>query len=686
MADDVNGSTSRHATCPDCGQEVFFLAETFGNICSSCGLILDEQQVIDSTAPFPVSNRRPAQNAGSSHWTPSATARSVARRGQNSGEGLELINRLQSRSVEQQIKRVLSVLGYEYLKDDVQALIQRSASMANTIEDGGQRDVGSSGHGPKQSTRRALPYNRMTYKGQLGTTVVAACFARVKQRDPNISLDHLCKRVQLPVGHVKTVLAEIELLVKGSTLAVTTYDVPNAFLKDHIAFLCHQLDLPTRKRSHLPAEDFPAPGFSIFNNQDKSFLASAQLDTLSFLQLAEDLGQLCADHGLSNRSARRGPRLDLSICAWAILMLAIEGQIGKPSTEGLMAQTAAWAPGWQAGRKMGGYTKAQLGFGSEHDVDGLDDSEILDEATLSEARRLTIRTIEELVKRRYAEISRMLSIYIAAMPWFSERSSSNAPRKKAKTHGRRGHIDIDGKDRIAMRALSRLTVARHMREAIKFRHEVEASLASQAHSLSKLWSVERDPPPFKLKSPTSPFSTMSNSRICTVDDDDESDSSTSSENQVTLAKKYSWALFKLPTADRAAKSRDKEAIGRGSELARSLDSALLTEQSLREMDDRMIDLLLFRADELDSYIRTSEEVDVLRRLRLDQGDWDTRFVHSDNTVTFTGTETSAPQDVPIAENRRPVHSRSARAGAGRRTKAKDEAAFNRVMRSLFDDT
>ena len=316
-------------------------------------------------------------------------------------------------------------------------------------------------------------------------------------------------------------------------------DTSSTYFDAQIKFILDQMDSPSEKEA-------------LISKSDEAIFKRAGVGSESFLVLANQLSELCAYNGLFNRSGKKGALLDLGICSWAILMLTIEARAGEPCSEKRLSELATWAPGWQVGKKMNGYTKAQLGF--EDYKEGEEEDILQDSSKRENARLSAIKTISTLVHFKYVDICRLVSAYIRCLPWYDEIILT----KKSKGDRKASLKSI--KDRTFLEALPRRIIIAHLQEVIKLRRMLDKDVQG-IHRKQKGANGDEQNEPYGFL--------------------------------------YD-ALLALPST--SAQS------GQQSDLAVSIGPVLLATEALKEINDETADQMLFREGEMASYICSDDEV------------------------------------------------------------------------------
>ncbi|PWN35930.1 uncharacterized protein FA14DRAFT_49070 [Meira miltonrushii] len=509
--------------CKDCGEDVKFVAETFGALCSSCGAIQEEEVFL-----VPSVGRRLTSEATKQQYknAQSITGSRIAsfHRSRVDEQQSPFQKRLKSQDTQRLINGILNALDRPSLGIEARNVLSQ-AQIAQSLSESEQG-----------ATKDLLEPKR------LHTSVCAACFIVVHKRSPNVTLSDVCKIADQGLGQTKTALNEIERLLakvvdQDLNDSEASRDTASTYFEAQIQFILDQMKSSSDKGA-------------LMNKSDEALCRRAGVGSKPFRKLADQLSELCAHNGLFNRSGKKGALLDLGICSWAILMLTIEAKSGEPCSEKRFAELAIWAPGWQVGKKMNGYTKAQLGF---EDYEVVEEDVKEDRGKREEARRSAIKTVSTLVHFKYSDICRLVSAYIRCLPWYDEIIHTKKPK------GNRKASMKSIEDKNFPDPLPRKIIIAHLHEVIKLRNMLEKSMQDTLRE---------------------------------QDDDTE-------EEPGSYGFLYDALLALSPTTSQS----DQRSV-----LARSIGSTLLTIEALQEMDDQIADQILFREGELSSYISSAEEV------------------------------------------------------------------------------
>lgn len=509
--------------CKDCGEDVKFVAETFGALCSSCGALQEEEVFLVPSVGSRLTNEAPKKQQKQSQSITGSRISSFHRSRVDEQQD-PFQKRLKSQDTQRLINGILNALDRPSLGIEARNVLSQ-ARIAQSLSESEQ-----------EITKDLLEPKR------LHISVCAACFIVVHKRSPNVTLMDVCKIADQDLNQTKTALNDIEeLLAKiidpDLNDSQASRDTPSTYFDAQIQFILEQTELYSDKRGLL-------------NKNDQALFRRAGVGSKSFRELANQLSELCAYNGLFNRSGKKGALLDLGICSWAILMLTIETKSGEVCSEKRLAELATWAPGWQVGKKMNGYTKEQLGF--EGYEEGEDDA-VEDRGRREDARRSAIKTLSTLVHFKYNDICKLVSAYIRCLPWYEETVST----KKSRGNRKASMKSVEGRN--FLDSLPRKIVIAHLQEIIKLRKMLDKSM--------------QDTLPEEKE------------------DSEKEDGS------------YGFLYDAL-----LALSPGPSQLDQRSDLAKSIGPTLLNVVALQEMDDQIADQLLFREGEMSSYIYSAEEI------------------------------------------------------------------------------
>lgn len=628
-------SVSGKHFCTGCGAEEVFIPEAFGVVCPECGLVEHENIPFDPSVA--------GNTLGYSH--------SELQRPTQAIHGLDLTNvwsRKQRRQAEidRLIRGVLGRLRHPEQFAEVKRLIVQVESLSSLHERNGKtpEDTGENGKSTEQSAPKRLNWNRKSYE------LAAACiFSVVKQRIHSLSLSDVCSIADIPERDVARCLAMMESTLPQPLMYPLTYDDPEGYVDGHITFLLSELDKrPLRHVASYGSTSYRVdPASSIFLTREHSFLVKSSIHTAAFSHLAHDLARLCSRRGLHNRSIlstaiRR--QKDLALCAWAIVVLALEGHTRMLVNETAFARAATWAPGWKPGFKMGGFTRMEFNFvrdgksefqSYKTDPDGI---EIL-EHEKNEARRTTIESVEDVVKQRYGEINRMLSVYVSRLPWSR---AVNRKRKRAN----------EGQDLI-MR-LPRIEVAKHLREVVRLQHDIERN--SPVNTFPNNWGAYSSSTRSKSRGRAQPSDSL------------EVPSMGNRTEDLERFSNIHRSLLALMQAHDQQKRSSK------SSLAQRLGRTLLSVDTLTNMPDATVDRLLFEPGEMESYIRSTQDTAGMETI-LQQSE------NSESSQVFSGSQAATSSE--YAHHVPSFSVPATRKKATRpQSKAKDDATLQEILDAL----
>lgn len=599
--------------CSRCGSETVYVAMAFGYVCATCGALSGMGEVeLDNDDD----KRDGGQSSGSSLHPP----RSIT------------------------AKQVASAVHAATAKGDVRRSL--NAGHVRRLIDGITAAFDCGGVGTRVDSLlvqwSAVRSVRSSHKHRTLDTahVVAACFAVVKKEKPHLSIGAVSTLADVSENVLRRALLDIETTLAGTGLLEVAKDTPGAYIERQIDFL---VSLPCRSPPMSSSSSKVA-----LRPEEKALVSSANPASEAFRSLADRLTGLCVRHGLYNRSAARGQTMDLGLCSFAILMHCIEAQAGKPCNEGRTAELAVFAPGWRVGQKMAGYAKLELDQSSE--AAGEEDGEY---GHHDEVARSTVDTIRETVKRRYVEISRLLTLYVRALPWY-DACSQQYPRGLQKSAGR-SKVDPSVKaDITSIRPLPRKVLVRYTKDVLL--------LVDLLHE-KVFVELEQIPSPRLAATPWSRFWTtelhFNNVR------------QTASGQEAIKRIEFENRAARLPATncDQLISSIATLTEEKGvSTFSSSLDARLLTDKALEQMSGETADRLLFLEGEMESYIRTSEEIEQRRQAWLGQV-----------TPLATPAKRTRPQSTELLRHE---ESLLRSLDTGKRTRALEDADVERILSQL----
>lgn len=349
----------------------------------------------------------------------------------------EILNRLKAFSCFEKVKR-LFLQAYTLLKDEA----KRGTDGKKQQELSGRSEAVSGW----QNVRLDI----------FAKTLVMVCiFAVLKPIRPDLTVEQISALSGtgpegfVNVKHIQLYLQRLESLLEGTLLPEVSRDSPAIYLKQHFAFLRRQMSLrvatpgygltsPYARRKPRFEDGKMEEEESVMSAKDHQFLAMANIERAQ--ELASALSLLCEQEGLTNRASTLTPIRDLSVCAWAIIVLSLEAStnriVGRPHHQ--LASVMIYLGGWSLGTKGKGMTKAELGLlneGEEYrdeDVAALvidqdhEDGELnqIDDFGIPVSQDDKIRSavrlnLTKMVQRRSKQMNRMITTLSAHLPWLS---------------------------------------------------------------------------------------------------------------------------------------------------------------------------------------------------------------------------------------------------------------------------
>ena len=589
---------ARH--CPHCRMEVVFMSEAFGCICSQCGIVIDETDTRwdASDGSFP----QASSIVGTSRipgWVELEAQRQLGPGRWNGWQS-------HSTSVDGVIVAILARFHQSNRKREVQVLLTQVNTLARSLhkefEEGKKQGKAVLATGNISSQLRPsvdasaegsnVVKEVMKLRGgqHAERMAVAASFSILKTHNDGVTLEDVCSAASVgTLDEIADCLRYMESLLGETPLLQVSREEPAMYIAAHLSFLKGQMQRrpgPRRGRSAAQAEmegSDEQDGESVLAWEDHKLVSDARIGSSAFLDLTIDLCQLCSDNGLNNRSAKTSSRKDLSLCAWAIVMLAMEASSGRLCNEGRMARALALAP---------------VTGTSDEDGDGMLDGR---------QHRPTLPTVEAMVKKRYVEITRMLSLYMEHLPWVSKELRGEAKKRPNRRSARDGIARIK-QDVSSINPFPRSQVARCLKDVLRLRPFLEKALKGSQHaSLQHSWSHFGSTEDFFHRIRAS----ADGLRAMREDEKLLWRAATPPSSQIGVLKAVLALL------------QDEEPGGdQRSQLARSVGPELLQLETLEAMRNEVIDKLFFQEGEMESYLRDGDDVKIVHALRARSGDWD----------------------------------------------------------------
>lgn len=622
--------------CPECKKQVIFDSDVFGSICSQCGLVLDGTDLLVSSSTFPTDNTTAStsysagvNSSKSLTWIQREAKKLLKTADERNGPHIlppyvtavtsailshfESINLLrQCADLYAQVK-VLS----KALHDEYQLQKSRGAIILPQAKVRQQRNKNTN---PNEHEEIAISEVTLLHGEETDIKVAIACtFSVLKRYNDAITLEAVSRAAgAYSSSNVADTLRYIESLFGGTHMLKISRDDPSMHLTGHIALLCD-------------------PSHNTFlEAQESSLIKAANITSLSFLDLVMDLCSLCAMNGLNNRSAKLSSRKDLGICAWALLMIAVESASGKLCREGKMAES----------------------------MNLLSDPQSSKETDLLSGKT----TVSELIKKRYVEISRMVTCYMQHLPWISEVHSANGSVKVAKKGKGRASVSQAKADLTSIKPLPRKIISRYLKDVLILRRHIEVQMkAKGTFSVHEGWA--------RFGSTEDLFhriraSTEGRKMIKQEEEEAQlhlirngSGEAEHDHPEHSSSRKAYEAALSLFADDSKDQSREGT-----SDLALAIGPILLKEEALQTMSNDVVDSLLFTEGEMNSYMRSEEEMEMLQKLRVEGGDWDAALTDP------TRKRSRSSSQIDLDESFRKAN--------GKRTKARSEEEASRILSLL----
>jgi hypothetical protein len=584
--------------CAGCQEKVVFITEAFGCVCTRCGTIVEEADDLTSdngALYYKINSSLERRNTFQHGFG------RIQREAQKMNWAFHPEHRQSRPEIDGVIGAILARYKRSNLQRDVQDLILQVQTMQDVplkaLKDAeGRKEVSDEEleEGPSVDDVEVAEARKRKVHGEqaISKLAVAATFSILKKYDKAITLEDVCSVSNIASqSQIADSLRYMERLLGDTALLTTSRDSPSMYIAVQIGFLLKQIRLKPRSRLDSPIEI--QDDESVLEQEEQRFVQEAKVDSSSFKKLATDLCELCSFHGLNNRSLKTAIKKDLVICAWAILILAMEASSGQVCNQGKMAKIIVPLRTWHEG----GVTAAK----PEDYSSSLQDKEV--------------RTaMEEVVKKRYVEVSRMLTLYLEQLPWLADERPS-AKEKKASKSKARGKVADVKQELSSIKPFPRKTVAKYLTDVIALRHHIEKRLSSKSDEWASMqWS--------RFSSTEDQFHRIRASVDGQRRIKEEDLQYQSQQRSDAISLSSSDGLLR---AVDDLLSQEKGSLEQGSnqsKLAVCIGTALLQSDSLNEMADDVVDSLLFEEGEMESYLRTSEEISVIQALRGDKGDWD----------------------------------------------------------------
>lgn len=755
--------------CPSCHSQADFVGEAFSTVCSQCGLVLDDTAFDPRPSRYAPGRRG---NAALPRHDNAVAARAEAGLppiGQHKTAAEWRFARTLSRERDllRFLRGLVGQLGYPDVVEEVSRLLFRLRILAVNLRSSQDERAAAEGSlrsyidcprrtTGRSTTRHALQQMHAAFGAdsdddadglapasasvsipvirwgrETNHVAAAAVFAVLKQRNAELRLEDVCNAAGMTLKEVARRLTDLETVLGDTPLLAVSYDTPEEFVDYHIAFLQREIKL-TPRQNPIDAVDTRTAADthrSIFSLREHTFVSQARVSSKGFHDLAHDLAALCADKGLRNRSSRSAEmraRKDMSLCAWAIVMLALEGQTRKTLAEDNFARAAAWAPGWDPTFKTSGFGRAELGlFRSDanlatapHLSQGRNKADAGDldfGLKMDAARASTIASIQVYVKMRYMEIRRMLTLIIRTLPWLDNRPFEV---KGARRNKKLGKVRGATENVRSIAPLPRAEVAQSLRDALRLRHmlpspntshqtevvqddgsnmtghdDTIARAGSNAVSWSDFWSTETTAVRRGLSKAivveaqdTAPELTdpdlLNHAVRASFTEDRDENAPAHSAISPDFTSIFVNAFHSLVALDRQREDAKAERNDGHSRIALRVGPTMADLASLESMSGEVVDRLLFAPQELEGYFRTPAEIDMVRRARVETGGRDLALAPgaASQKDTFDTGDASATES--LRRTREIETERDDGRPPKKRTRAMDEAAFERLLASL----
>lgn len=648
--------TSPSQICQSCQEVVIFISEAFGSICPHCGTVIEEINFAWE------GNRFQPRNANSSvsnyiYGNPSRISQEVKRH----VDSLYLDDPNQSKPNQDAIiAGILARFLYGSLQREVQDLIVQVNALSVKDVEQDRADAIVKGKGQlddlndeiiqedlQSKKDQSASRCKVSLHGEqaMARLAVAASFSVLKRYDKKLTLEDVWNVAAIgSLEQTAHTLNYVESLLAGTRLSSVSREDAHIFIPEQITFLIEQSNLQARERSTSPVKLHVKE--SILGLEEQRFIREAAIQFAPFRELALKLCQLCCDNGLHNRSAKTHNRKDLMICAWAIVMIAMESSCGRICNEGKMARMAVYFKSWLHSRL--------------HTRLSPEESELPSRSAM-----------EEMVKKRYVEISRMISTYLEHLPWLKDETPAGKkerlPRKKSKTKA----IPRSKEGLASIKPYPRKIIAKYLADVIKLRPHLEKKIGTQIgtrESTTSLWS--------RFGSTEDVFHSIRRSEngqrmIKEEQEEGRRKSKMDASNWTAGSSEQSQVMGAIERLLEAEEEPSNISI------TNSLGSKILQYESLRDMSFEVVDSLLFLDGEMESYLRSPEEVQLVGTLRRDTGDWDTKKTTAATSISTLVDTVKVKRARTEKEEVKELHVIN-----GKRTKAISEADAARILSLL----
>lgn len=463
------------------------------------------------------------------------------------------------------------------------------------------------------------------------------------------------KAAAQPLSKIKIQIKHLEHLFHGTEVLsiLRAYD-PAIFIPDYIAFLEMQRK-PINGRPGAAAAVIGPDGLAFLAKLDP-FVGKSRVSAVSTsnanaepgssspmwkkaLQLALNLSALCIAEGHAQHKGEGGLR-DIRRMAYAIVLCGIEGTLKLVSPQTQIIDSWAVAEQWRARRvrqREREEARLERELARERGEEQADDSDEELSDSDDDEDEDAVGGRQETVRIRYNEVIRLVLPWLAGAKWEltetadktsnSDRRERNAARKKPKTTlaevatypvQRKKFVDSLAyvvKTRIQLKARME---AEQRDERDRAPPVVGPAAASSSRPVSRQASSSNGPQPIEA-APADPRRAQSISELRSLHSAalvlENGDGTPSFAEELQLD---------VTTAALRGKRSIKQQAKKAAQVALSkrVPKSILAPGILETLEGAAIDALLFDEDEMDRYLRSEKECQILDRVKAQDGSWD----------------------------------------------------------------
>lgn len=651
-------SSGAAQTCRGCQESVVFVTEAFGSVCTNCGTMVEEEDfryngdVTSETVKNPYKGLQYHQGRVQQEATKMNQARQLKGLRRNRPEIDAVARAILLHFGSSNLLREVQDLAFQVFTIHQDQLKKKSRYNPEHISHDHMSSHSDLDHTNVDLNRQqrqqqrptdediAMTGKKIMLRGEqaICRLAVAATFSTLKKSGVAVTLQDVCSVANIaPLEQIADVLQYMERILGGTVLLDKSRENPSAHFAGIVSFLVKQTSLKPRCREVSPI--VTQDDESVLEVEEQRFVKKAKIESPDFTKLAFGLCDLCSFHGFNNRSSKTTSRKDLALCAWAVLLLAMEASSGQVCNQGKMARAASRLKAMQVRDSKDESIQVQL--------------------------TATARTAaEEVVKKRYVEISRMLTLYLEQLPWLSNEKPVAKVKKASKSKGR-GKVAETKQHLTSIKPFPRKIIAKYLGDVIKLRRYIEFRLSKADIKWNSMdWS--------RFSSTEEQFhrirQTVDGQRL--IKEEELQYQSQQRNNAVAWSSQDGILAAIDDLLEGEGQGHLYNEDSQSSRLATSVGSTLLQLDVLEAMADEVVDSLLFEKGEMESYIRSSEEVQLVQSLRADKGEWDPE-------TTAVGRKKRSRSE---EEEEQPIEKLNI--VGGKRTKALTEAEAARILSLL----